>query len=160
MEKNCRVRIARDGVEFEAEGDKKFVVEMLDRFESKLSQVSPKKAGTKTEITITKPAKAVSVREFIQKAEVKKHTDKVIAFGYYLEKYSDLKEFTPADINNCYYEAKMETSNTSQIIIQNIKRGFMMEAKQGKDAKGARKKYTLTHSGEEYILNKINNITG
>lgn len=163
MEKNYRIRIVRDGVEFEAEGDRKFVVEMLDRFESKSLEPASKKSGSKTERTLTKPAKAVSVREFIQKAEVKRHTDKVMAFGYYLEKYSDLKEFTPADINNCYYEAKMETSNTSQIIIQNIKRGYMMEAKQpksAKGAKGARKKYTLTHSGEEFILNKIDKQTG
>jgi predicted transcriptional regulator len=76
-----------------------------------------------------------------------------LAFGYYLENQSEAFEFTPADINNCYYEAKIESSNTSQMIIQNIRRGFMMLSKSKSD-KG-RKRYTLTSSGEKYIETKL-----
>ena len=81
----------------------------------------------------------------------KKHTDRVLAFGYYLENHSGRPEFTPADINNLYYEAKMEPSNTSQALIQNIKRGFIMEAKKARDKKGGAKTYTLTASGEAHL---------
>ncbi len=155
MEKNCRIRVIREGTEFEAEGDKKFVLEMLDRFKfNTSSNLGSTKMKDKPVGESTISGKAVSVREFILKTGIKRHTDKVLAFGFFLEKYSDLKEFTPGDINNCYYEAKMETSNTSQLIIQNIKRGHMMEAKAPKGTKGERKKYTLTHAGEEFIQNK------
>jgi predicted transcriptional regulator len=78
----------------------------------------------------------------------------VLAFGYYIEKMSGLPSFTPADINACYYEAKLETSNTSQMIIQNIRNSRMMPAKKG-TSKG-KKAYTLTQTGEDFIEKKLN----
>jgi hypothetical protein len=87
---------------------------------------------------------------------LKKHTDISLAFGFYLEKHQGVSEFSPADINNCYYEAKLEPSNTSQMIIYNIKRGFLMAAKKAKDDKGKKGKgYTLTRSGEQFIESKL-----
>ena len=57
--------------------------------------------------------------------------------------------FTPADINRQYYDAKMDTSNTSQMIIINTSRGFFMEAKKAEN--GGRKQYVLTSTGEKYV---------
>lgn len=154
---NFRVRIVRGDQEFEAEGDRKFVLEMLDRFES-----SPaKKAGGRKPSTDEKqneptaPTKALSAREFIQKLGLKKHTDIGLAFGYYLEKRLGQEDFTPADINNCYYEAKMEPSNTSQVIINNTKSGRMMLARNSKGEKSSKKTYVLTKTGEEFIFDKV-----
>jgi hypothetical protein len=130
---------------------------MLKRFEGASGADSTSGKGKSVKVAAPDPAvlassKAVSVGEFIRQFGFKKHTDLILAFGYYLEQHSGVKEFTPADLNNCYYEAKMEPSNTSQAIIQNIKRSFMMVAKADKKAgKGAAKKYTLTSSGESYI---------
>lgn len=154
--KTYRLRIAREGHEFEAEGDKPFVLEMLKRFGSQSeARESP---PVKTEITKGRSHrvssqlsrdKALSIREFVQQLGLKKHTDITLAFGYYLEKYSGMSDFTSADLNNCYYEAKLEASNTSQMIIQNIKAGRMMPSpKKGEKGKN---RYTLTQSGEEYI---------
>jgi hypothetical protein len=98
-----------------------------------------------------KATKALSVGEFIRQLGFKRHTDIVLAFGYYLEQ-RDSGDFTPADINTCYYEAKMESSNTSQMIILNIRRGYMMEAKSSKGS--GRKRYTLTQSGISYLTTK------
>ena len=148
---NYRIRFVRGSQEFEVEGDKDFVLDMVEKYE-----IFSEKFGIPTStqevhiIEKEKPltdtlTKAVSVGEFIRQLNIKKHTDIVLAFGYYLEKYSGLAEFAPADINNCYYEAKLESSNTSQMIIQNIKRGFIMQSK------GESKSYTLTQSGIEYI---------
>jgi predicted transcriptional regulator len=92
--------------------------------------------------------KTSSPREFIDRYGVKRHVDIVLAFGYFLEKVRALKAFTGADINTCYYEAKVEPSNTSQMIINNIKKGFIMP--QSKKP-GARKSYTVTRSGEQFI---------
>jgi hypothetical protein len=150
--------------DFEVEGDKAFVAEMLKRYGPQASagpaagQKVEKADGAKRASNVTRntTGKALSIREFIQQLDLKKHTDITLAFGFYLEKHQGASEFSPADINNCYYEAKMEPSNTSQMIIYNIKRGFLMaakKAKEGKEKKG--KGYTLTRSGEQFIESKL-----
>jgi len=154
--KTYRVRIARGDQQFEAEGDKSFVLDMLKRFDAGAGTLTPVartvhiKASTAGE-ALASSSKSVSVGEFIRQFAFKKHTDRVLAFGYYLEQHSGLPAFTPADINNLYYEAKLDPSNTSQAIIQNIKRGFMMEAKKAPKKKGFAKSYTLTASGETHL---------
>ncbi|EJN13118.1 hypothetical protein PMI42_03509 [Bradyrhizobium sp. YR681] len=158
--KGYRVRISREGEEFEVEGDRAFVLKMLERFhpnENPAAAVealgSARNRGKKVSPAVVAKAKSISIREFVQQLRLKRHTDITLAFGYYLERQADTTEFTPADINNCYYEAKIESSNTSQMIIQNIRRGYMMLSKT-KGEKG-RKRYTLTRSGETFIESKI-----
>lgn len=153
-----RLRVTRGDLNFEAEGDKKFVLEMLARFDKPPNQPPASVEVTRTaKGRVSAPqlviAKGTSPGEFIRQFRFKKHTDFVLAFGYYLEKYSGLTEFSAADVNNCYYEAKMESSNTSQMIIQNIRRGYLMEAKKkrAEENKAARKLFTLTRTGEEYL---------
>jgi len=153
--KNYRVRIVRAELQLEVEGDKKFVLDMLGRFDlgSPLPHTPSPPKIKKEHLLEPQPSevKSLSAGEFIRQFSFKKHTDYVLAFGFYLEKHSGLTEFSPADINSCYYEAKMESSNTSQMIIQNIKRGYIMAAKHsGKEKKGTRK-YTVTNSGEKYL---------
>ena len=141
--KTFRLKIVHDGREFEAEGDKDFVLQMLKEYgpcatdERRTSSVerAAGKTSEKGRAVTLSTAKSISIREFIQQLDLKKHTDITLAFAYYLEKHQGVSKFTPADINNCYYEAKLEFSNTSQMIIQNIKRGFLM-ASRNKEAKG------------------------
>lgn len=166
MAKVYRVRVVRGENSVEAEGDKAFVLEMLRKYS--VSEESVTKIGKvttagpvtshKSHISTTSdlPAKGISVGEFIRQMEIKKHTDFVLAFGYYLEKYAGQTNFTPADINEAYYDAKLDTSNTSQMIIQNIKRGYFMaaKAKKGEGGGDGKKRYTLTHSGEAHV-NKL-----
>lgn len=150
-----RLKLVRAGHEFEAEGDKRFVLEMLKRFAPDPSGALPVAEGSPP-VPPGQPAlasKNLSVREFIQGLGLKKHTDLTLAFGYYLEKFQGAASFTPADINACYYEAKMEASNTSQMLIQNIKRGLVMEPKSTE--KSGRKRYTLTSTGENYVKAKL-----
>jgi hypothetical protein len=159
--KSYRIKIINGVNEFEAEGDKVFVYEMLKRFDPQISgvlqqqlkQSEQKSVEKKSSSTIQQVGKKISIREFIQQYAIKKHTDVTLAFGYYLEKYTGVQEFSGPDINNCYYDAKMESSNTSQMIVQNIKRGFMMPSKKKGD-KGINR-YTLTRSGENYVENKL-----
>jgi len=159
--KTYRIKIAREGHEFEAEGDKIFVLDMLKRYWPQaereaiaLSQSAASKEKSQKPTTSTGPkGKMLSVREFIQQLSLKKHTDITLAFSYYLEKYTGVSEFTPADINNCYYEAKLESSNTSQMIIQNVKRGRLMASK--KHGEKGRNRYTVTASGEKFIESKL-----
>jgi len=155
-----RLKIVHEGREFEAEGDRAFVLEMLKRHGPQtlaptgVTEGRGKRTLEKTvPLTPRASGKTLSIREFIQQLELKKHTDISVAFGYYLEKYQGVSEFTPADINNCYYEAKLEASNTSQMIIQNIKRGYLMPSKK-KGEKG-KNRYTLTSSGETFVESKL-----
>jgi hypothetical protein len=159
--KTYRLRIGGDGKEFEAEGDKAFVLAMAKLYGPgiNLDMNKGSKGGTKqvaakhSSLAATSPGKGVSIREFVQQLDLKKHTDISVAFGYYLEKHGGKTDFSASDLNNCYYDAKMEASNTSQMIAQNIKTGRMMPSKQKGD-KG-RLRFTLTNSGEEFIAKKL-----
>lgn len=150
MAQNYRVRMSKGEQTFEAEGDKRFVLEMVKRFEGGVASSATQKEKGLPDPAALASSKRMSVGEFIRQLGVKKHTDLVVAFGYYLEEHSGLKDFTAADINNCYYEAKMETTNVSQSIIQNIKRSYLMEAKGDKKGKKGRR-YTVTASGQAFI---------
>lgn len=155
-ENNYRIRLNRAGNEFEVEGDKEFVLEMIEKFEifskSPISVSSSTTAHTSSsaQLSVVDGSKPISVGEFIRQLGIKKHTDIVLAFGYYLEIYSGLTEFASTDINTYYYDAKMEPSNTSQMIILNIRRGYFMQSKNGD------KKYMLTQSGINFIKEKLN----
>jgi hypothetical protein len=150
MAQTYRIRISRGDQNFEAEGDKRFVLEMLKRFDGGAAALTTAREKAAPDPVALASSKQVSVGEFIRQLGVKKHTDLVVAFGYYLEEHSGLKDFTPADLSNCYYEAKMETSNVSQSIIQNIKRGYLMEAK-GDQKKKKGRRYTVTSSGQAFV---------
>ena len=158
-----RIKVVHGDQQFEVEGDKKFVLEMLKRFgpdgppaSSQRGVTSPiKKSKGEASESAAIPSRALSVGEFVRQAGLKRHTDLVLGFGYYLEKHSDLKDFTPADINTCYYEAKIESSNTSQMIAQNIKRSYMMPARGPAKKKGGARRYTLTRSGLTFIESKL-----
>ncbi len=159
--KTYRLRIVSDGKEFEAEGDKAFVLDMVKRHAP--NALTPASLDKKPEppalkervrqVALPVHGKGVSLREFIQQLALKKQTDIALAFGYYLEKHQGNADFSAADVNNCYYEAKMEASNTSQMIINNIKGGRMMPSKQ-KGEKG-RKRFTLTATGEKFVDSKL-----
>lgn len=105
-----RIRIDRGDTHFEAEGDKQFVLDMLARLErppalntpAKPSKDASTKAGKgkRAETSGTDVSKGMSAGEFIRQCEFRKHTDVVVAFGYYLEKHSGVTEFAAADINN------------------------------------------------------------
>jgi hypothetical protein len=159
--KTYRLKIVQEGREFEAEGDKAFVFDMLKQFGPPVPVSIGPAAGLANQKSSKKRAvldgtsmgKSVSIREFIQQLDLKKHTDITLAFGFYLEKYQGVSEFSAADVNNCYYEAKLEASNTSQMFILNIKRGYLMASKKNNEKKGNR--YTLTGSGEKFIESNL-----
>lgn len=151
-----RVRFARGDQQFEAEGDKSFVAQMVELFTKEGNLPLPSQPSTKhekrpqssIESTLGKEnQKPYSVSEFVHHLGVKKHTDLILAFSFFLEKYSGLEEFTAADINACYYQAKMESSNTSQMILQNVRKGFFS----GTNRLGGGKRYSLTEAGKKRV---------
>ena len=158
--KTYRFRYSADNKEFEVEGDRAFVIAMIKRYgpDATLNPTpihSKGKSGKGVPLPDQPAPKDVSLREFIQKLNFKKHTDIVLAFGYYLEKFRGNRDFTSVDVNNCYYEAKLEPSNSSQMIANNIKTGRMMEAKAPEKSKKRGFHYTVTASGEKFIAERI-----
>ena len=149
-----RIRLKQGDTEFEIEGDRAYVTKTYQDLKEILGlsqHAKPVLAGEQRSAKTT-PAKSLggkpsSPREFIDRYGLKRHVDIVLGFGYFLERVRSLKSFTGADINTCYYEAKVEPSNTSQMIINNIKKGFIMQSKKP----GARTSYTLTRTGEEFV---------
>jgi hypothetical protein len=155
MALSYRIRFRQADTEFEVEGDRTYVTKTYQDLKEILGlseRAKPVLAGeqrtSKSLPTKSLGGKASSPREFIDRYGLQRHVDIVLAFGYFLEKVRGLKSFTGADINTCYYEAKVESSNTSQMIINNIKKGFIMP--QSKKV-GARASYTLTRTGEEFV---------
>lgn len=149
-----RIKFKQADAEFEIEGDRAYVTKMYQDMKEVLGmshRAQPVLAGdtrsAKAAPTKSQSGKPSSPREFIDRYGVKRHVDIVLGFGYFLERFRNLKSFTGADINTCYYEAKVEPSNTSQMIINNIKKGYIMQSKKP----GARTNYTLTRTGEEFV---------
>lgn len=154
MATTYRIKFKQADTEFEVEGDRAYVTKTYEDLKEMLGLSQRAKPVLAGEQKSTKgiPVKSLagkpsSPREFIDRFGLKRHVDIVLGFGYFLERVRGLKSFTGADINTCYYEAKVEPSNTSQMIINNIKKGFIMQSKKP----GARTSYTLTRTGEEFV---------
>jgi|SRR5271157_4788253 len=150
-----RIKFKQADTEFEVEGDRAYVTKTYQDLKEVLGlaqRTQPVLAGEpkspKSSAMKSLGSKPSSPREFIDRHGLKRHVDIVLGFGNFLEKVRGLRSFTGADINTCYYEAKIEPSNTSQMIINNIKKGFIMP--QSKKP-GARTSYTLTRTGEEFV---------
>ncbi len=154
MPTGYRIRFKQADTEFEIEGDKKYVTATYREMKEILGlvqQTKPVLTGEPKEAKSTAArsigGKASSPREFIDRYGLKRHVDIVLAFGYFLEKVRGLRNFTGADINTCYYEAKVEPSNTSQMVINNIKKGLIMQSRKT----GGKANYTITRTGEEFV---------
>jgi hypothetical protein len=80
------------------------------------------------------------------------HVDRVLMIAYFLREERSLRLFQTKDIEACYQEALIRpSSNTSQMINQNKKKGFIMDVKDedGEIWKG------ITHEGIEEMERKI-----
>jgi len=152
-ESQHRIRIVRDGLELEVEGERSFIEDMLDRFwDVTISATDELSLGPSARVSSKdKNSRELSANEFIRRLGFTKHTDRALAFGYFLESNRGQDSFTTSDVNSLYYEAKMEPTNTSAAFAQLVKRGHIMEAKGTPRAKGTAKVYTLTQSGVGFI---------
>jgi hypothetical protein len=90
--------------------------------------------------------KKLSVAQFFRKISSKNYVDRILAAGYFLEKFNNQDNFTAADISAAIRDAKISPPrNTNDAINGNIKKGFMMSSGD-KDGKMA---FVLTTDGED-----------
>ncbi|MCG2719100.1 MAG: hypothetical protein L6408_09755 [Nanoarchaeota archaeon] len=97
--------------------------------------------------------KKISVKEFILSKKPKDDVQRTLVICYYLEKYKDMSNFNAKDVEYGFREAKENVpDNVNYKVIQNIKSGYMMEAKEKKDKFKA---WTLTSTGERFVENDL-----
>ncbi len=94
-------------------------------------------------------SKNLSVREFIVEKQPKDDVQRTLTIGHYLERYQNIPSFNIKDIEVGFRAAKLKSPiNINDKINMNIRKGFIMEASEGKDGKRA---WTLTDSGEKEV---------
>jgi hypothetical protein len=95
--------------------------------------------------------KRLSIKEFVLSKNPKNDTDKTLIICYFLEKNKCIIPFNIRDIESGYRNAKEPLpKNLGDKVQMNIKKGFLMLAKNKKDDLLA---WELTSSGEKYVEN-------
>lgn len=99
--------------------------------------------------------KQVSAKEFLLSKHLSSAVEKTLALAYYLESIEQITPFNINDLADVFQAAKEKAPvNLHDMINKNIGKGYLMEAKEQKDAK---KTWILTASGERFIKNELNN---
>jgi predicted nucleotidyltransferase component of viral defense system len=150
LEAQYLMRYKKGDLEIEVQGDKAFVEEKF----RELLELKPKGTGKETIISTgiqpqIETGRKVSLSEFFNSKNPKSHGDKILVFGYYLEKIMNESSFNLAEIERCYMQSRMpKTKNFRPYITQLIRDGFLMDAEEKKDSKKA---WILTDSGIKYV---------
>jgi hypothetical protein len=148
-----RVRVGESEIEVTGPSDfvEKKIAEFLEK--QKEAPVLPSAGYAKGTVRTTTEAaqkigKEMSVAQFFKKISSKTDIDRVLAAGYFLEKFKNQDSFTASEISETVRGAKIPPpSNTNDSINKNIKKGYMMPSgdKEGKRA------FVLTSDGEDTI---------
>lgn len=162
---NFHFRLKFGEIEIEASGSENYVREIKAYSDDLIKEVSlkSKTIGAVPVISRSQPnesekvyvavsektVKEESIVEFLEQLPNKTHQDKILAFGYYLEKNRRLDSFGVKEINDCYEEVKEAKSNTAQYLALLVKSGLIMKAKNV--GPGGSSQYTLTRKGESVI---------
>ena len=142
-----------------AETARKYVDSLGDGFPQNYKEIAfklllekglglPESAHTpeKSDKPVTLPSKT-SLAGFIRKLTLKSHSDTTLAIAYYLHKQG-IETFNVADIETGYTSAReKKSSNTSQMISENIKKGYI-DRSGDKDGKKA---FMLLQDGIDFI---------
>jgi len=169
MEENLKqyhFRVRVGDVEVEATGPEEYVKEIRSYAEKLISSMPPRTRTmgaispsrelgvTSTPEIVKQPArhplgKDESIVEFLERLPNRTHQDKILAFGYFLEKNRQVSSFGVKEINDCYDEVKEAKSNTAQYLALLVKSGLIMKAKVQQP--GGPAQYVLTRKGETTI---------
>ena len=153
-----RVRIGES--EIEVTGPSDFVEKKITEFVEKQkpglvsSSPTPTKGITSSGIEVAQTLpKGMSVAQFFKKASPRTDLDRVLAAGYFLEKFKNQDSFTASEVKDAIRGAKISPPvNPSDSISKNIKKGYIMPSgdKEGKMA------FVLTSDGEDTVAELLN----
>jgi hypothetical protein len=163
-DQNYHFRVRVGDIEVEASGPEAYIKEIREYADQLLSTslARMKTMGAVTPIRETTSSATENVRashsqpldkdeslvEFLERLPNKTHQEKILAFGYFLEKNRATTSFGAKEINECYDEVREAKSNTAQYLTLLVKSGLIMSSKNA--ASGANQ-YVLTRKGERTI---------
>lgn len=150
LETTYSIKYRKGDLEIEVQGDKAFVVEKFEELLALKPIVASKESAVSSPIQVTNEAsKKMSLAEFVKTKKPKGHDDKILVFGYFIEKIEGVSSFNVDDIKKCYRDAKIPpTKNIPTYTALLTKDGYVMDAGEKKDNKKA---WVLTKSGEDYV---------
>jgi len=97
--------------------------------------------------------KPLSIREFLLSKAPKTKVDTALVIGFHLEKFANVSPINLDDLSKGFAQAKEPLpANPSDLLYQNVRRGFMMESA---EKKGGSKAWTVTNSGERFVENNL-----
>jgi hypothetical protein len=95
------------------------------------------------------PTKRISLKEFVLSKEPDSDVQRVLTFGYYLEKYDGLEAFNYEDLKRAFrMAAESLPGNLRETVRKNVTKGHLMETGQ---KKGGSKTWMLTNTGEKVV---------
>ena len=116
----------------------------LEEHESRISALE----GMRTKKT-DREVKKLSVKEFLLTKKPTDDVQRTLAIGYYLEHLERMDKFNTKDLAEGFRSAKEPPpTNINDKVNLNIRKGYVMEAKEKKDKFKA---WVLTNSGEKFI---------
>lgn len=149
-----RVRVGEGELEVTGPSDfvEKKIAEFLEQQKS-IPAASAAKSLPYVGQTSPKSVKGISLAQFFKKAAPKSDVVRILAAGYFLEKYKNEEKFTAAEVAQTIRSSKTPPpKNSSDCVSKNIRKGYMMASgdKEGKMA------FVLTTDGEEAIEALLN----
>jgi len=141
-----RIRVGDN--ELEVSGPQDFVKTQITEFLANQKKVGNLDTAKPTAREARSTDKTQSSAQFIRQANAKTDVDRVLAFGFYLEKYKNSQGFTSAEIREGLKEARQNPpKNTNDAINANIKKGLIMPA----GDKDKMRAFVLTSDGEDAV---------
>ncbi len=97
--------------------------------------------------------KKLSVKEFLLTKKPTDNVQRTLVIGYYLEHFESMDRFNIRDLADGFRWAKEPPpTNINDKVNLNIRKGYMMEAKEKKDKFKA---WVLTSSGEKFVEEEL-----
>jgi len=132
----------------------KKIISLEERIK-KIEDRLPFATSAENRTNISQTAKKLSIKEFLMTKNLTDDVVRTLAIAYFLEHFSEMTSFNVDDINNQGFRlAKIKPPlNTNDKININIKKGYIMDATEKKEAKKA---WVLTATGESFVENDLN----
>jgi len=138
--------------ELEVTGPRDFVEAKISAFLGELQRAAERPETSRPSATGSKrqtgSTKAMSAAQFFRKVAPKTDVDRMLAAGFYLERYKNLEGFTAVEAKELIRSAKIPPpKNPNDAVNKNIKKAFVMSA----GDRDGRMVFVLTSDGEQEI---------
>jgi len=155
-DKIYKMRIKKQDVEIDVEGDKKFVEKHIEKLKKEIFEIEKKPSKETGTISFdNKKGKLelekLTLPEFYKQKNPNTHDEACVVFAYWLTKKEKKSEFKIKDISGCFKNANIpKPTNVRQHVVR------MASGKKAYLAGGGGKgMYKLTLFGEEFVEKQL-----